>query len=97
MCIRDRVDAAALSSTQIESMRAQLRELGQAELKRSESRLAAIQSAQKRRRKDELLDLLVVGGVTLAQALRSPSSLPADGEQAFVMAYPCLLYTSRCV
>ena len=84
------VDAAALSSTQIESMRAQLRELGQAELKRSESRLAAIQSAQKRRRKDELLDLLVVGGVTLAQALRSPASLPADVEQAFVMAYPGL-------
>ena len=46
--------------------------------------------AQKRRRKDELLDLLVVGGVTLAQALRSPASLPADVEQAFVMAYPGL-------
>ncbi|APW48460.1 hypothetical protein RA876_14280 [Rhodoferax antarcticus] len=84
------VDAAALSGTRIEAMRVQLRELGQVELKRSESRLAAVKSAQKRRRKDELLDLLVVGGVTLAQVLRDPGSVPAEVQQAFVLAYPGL-------
>ncbi len=87
------VDAAALSDTRIEAMRIQLRELGQVALKRSESRLAAIKSAQKRRRKDELLDLLVVSGVTLAQVLRDPGNVPANVEKAFDLAYPGLTLT----
>jgi hypothetical protein len=34
--------------------------------------------------------LLVVGGITLGQALRNPASVPADVEQAFALAYPGL-------
>ena len=37
-----------------------------------------------------MLDLLVVGGVTLAQALRDPTSVPAEIEKAFSLAYPGL-------
>jgi len=87
------VDAAALPASSIEAMRADLRTLGQAEMLRSERLMQRIESAQKRRRKDELLDLLVVGGITLAQALRSPGSVPADVERAFDLAYPDLTQT----
>jgi hypothetical protein len=84
------VDAAALPASSIDAMRTELRVLGQADLARSEQRLRAIESAQRRRRKDELLDLLVVGGMTLAQALRDPASVPADVQKAFELAYPGL-------
>jgi hypothetical protein len=84
------VDAAALPASRIEAMRAELRSLGQLELERSKIKLRAIESAQKRRRKDELLDLLVVGGITLGQALRDPASVPAEVERAFSLAYPGL-------
>lgn len=91
--ISNAADAVALPASRIESMRAELRMLGKEQLNRSESRLKAVKSAQVRRRKDELLDLLVVGGITLAQALRDPASVPADVERAFDLAYPDLTLT----
>ena len=84
------LDAAALPASSIEDMRGKLRSLGLAEAERSETLLLAIKSAQSRRRKDELLDLLVVSGVTLAQILRDPGSVPAEVERAFALAYPGL-------
>ena len=84
------VDAAVMPTSSIESMRMQLRSLGQVELERSERRLQAIRSAQRLRRKDELLDLLVVGGITLGAALRDPGGVPADVTLAFELAYPGL-------
>jgi len=84
------VDAAVLPASSIAAMRAELRTLGQVELERSERLLQRMEAAQKRGRKDQLLDLLVVGGITLAQALRSPDSVPADVERAFDLAYPGL-------
>lgn len=84
------VDAAVLTASSIEAMRSQLRFLGQVELERAEKRLRAIKSAQALRRKDELLDLLVVGGITLAQALRDPAGVPVEVEKAFELAYPGL-------
>jgi len=82
------VDSLALPASRIETMREQLRTLGQMEMARSAQRMQAIESAQKRRRKDQLLDLLVVGGVTLSQALREPASVPENVQQAFALAYP---------
>lgn len=87
------IDAAALPASSIDAMRAELRTLGQAEMQRSERLMQTLTSAQRRRRKDELLDLLVVGGITLAQALRDPSAVPADVERAFDLAYPGLTQT----
>ncbi len=84
------VDAAALPASSIDAMREQLRALGQIQMERGEAKLRAIKSAQDRGRKNELLDLLVVGGVTLAQALRHPTSVPVDVENAFHLAYPGL-------
>ena len=87
------VDAAALPASRIDAMRMQLRTLGQVEQARSEKLLRDIELAQVRRRKDELLDLLVVGGITLAQATRDPAGVPAEVEQAFQQAYPGLSQT----
>ena len=84
------VDAAALSASSIDEMRAELRSLGAMEFERSEDRLRAIESAKARGRKDELLDLLVVGGVTLAQVIRDPTHVPTEIERAFELAYPGL-------
>lgn len=84
------VDAAALPASSIEAMRTELRSLGTVELERSEARMRAIKSAKVRGRKVELLDLLVVGGITLGQALRDPASVPAEIEKAFSLAYPGL-------
>lgn len=87
------VDSVALPASRIEEMRTQLRTLGRMEMKRSEQRMQAIESAQSRRRKDELLDLLVVSGVTLSQVLRNPASVPESVQQAFALAYPNLAQT----
>lgn len=87
------VDAAALPASSIESMRAELRTLGQVEMQRAELLMQKIESAKRRRRKDELLDLLVVGGITLAQAVRNPAGVPEDIERAFDLAYPGLTQT----
>lgn len=87
------VDSLVLPAGRIEEMREQLRTLGQMEMARSEQRMQAIEFAQKRRRKDELLDLLVVGGVTLSQVLREPASVPENVQQAFALAYPGLAQT----
>lgn len=87
------VDSVALPASRIEELRAQLRTLGQMEMERSEQRMQAIESAQNRRRKDQLLDLLVVGGITLSQVLRDPVNVPENVQQAFALAYPNLAQT----
>jgi hypothetical protein len=87
------VDAAALPGSSIDAMRAELRTLGQAEMQRAELLLQKIAAAKRHRRKDELLDLLVVGGITLAQAVRNPTGVPEDVERAFDLAYPELTQT----
>ena len=87
------VDAAALPASSIDAMRSELRTLGHAEMQRAEALMRKIESAKRGRRKAELLDLLVVGGITLAQAIRNPASVPPEVERAFDLAYPGLAQT----
>lgn len=87
------VDAAALPASSIDAMRSELRTLGQAEMQRAERLMQKIESAKRGRRKSELLDLLVVGGITLAQAVRDPAGVPPEIERAFDLAYPGLTQT----
>ena len=87
------IDGAALPASHIDAMRMQLRALGQVELERSKKLLSDIERAQDQRRKPELLDLLVVGGITLADAMRDPAGVPPEVEQAFQLAYPGLSQT----
>ena len=91
--VSNTVDAAALSASSIDNMRMQLRALGQVEQERSAKLLHDIEHAQIHRRKHELLDLLVVGGITLAHAVRDPAGVPPEVEQAFQLAYPGLSQT----
>lgn len=84
------VDAAALPASSIDDMRAELRSLGKMEIERSKKLQRAIQSAKSKRSKEALLDLLVVGGITLAQAAHNPTGVPDDVEKAFDLAYPGL-------
>lgn len=87
------VDAAALPASKIDDMREQLKTLGLAQQASAQKRLNAIASAKGRKRKDQLLDLLVVGGITLGQAWRDPDSVPANVEEAFALAYPVMAQT----
>lgn len=84
------VDAAVLPASRIESMREQLRVLGRGQSEQSEHLLRSIKSAQKNRNKDQLLDLLVVGGVTLSQILKGSADVPEEVAKAFELAYPGL-------
>jgi hypothetical protein len=87
------MDAAALPASSIETMRSELRHFGQVEMQRAEQLSQKIRSAQRGRRKTELLDLLVVGGITLSQAIRDPNGVPDEIERAFDLAYPGLTQT----
>ncbi|MBK9160405.1 MAG: hypothetical protein IPM27_02370 [Nitrosomonadales bacterium] len=87
------VDAAALPASRIDAMRSELRTLGQKEMQRAEVLMRKIASAKRGKRKAELLDLLVVGGITLAQAIRNPAGVPPEIERAFDLAYPGLTQT----
>jgi hypothetical protein len=87
------VDAAALPVSSIDAMRSELRKLGQIEMQRAELLMQKIATAKRYRRKDELLDLLVVGGISLAQAIRNPTGVPLEIERAFDLAYPGLAQT----
>lgn len=87
------LDSAALSASRIEEMRAELKHLGQRDATRAELRLREIKAAQQGRRRSDLLDLLVVGGVSLSAMVRNPASIPPEVDQAFKLAYPDLALT----
>ena len=91
--VSNAVDSVALPASRIEEMRDQLRALGQVEMERATKRMQAIETAQRHGRKDAVLDLLVVGGITLSQMLHDPASVPENVRQAFALAYPNLVQT----
>jgi hypothetical protein len=84
------VDSAALSKSRIEEMRAELKRLGMLDARRGNMRMQQIEESQRARRKPQLLDLLLIGGVSVADMVRDPSNIPPEVEQAFRLAYPGL-------
>lgn len=84
------VDSVALTDRQLEVARRQLQQLGHRARARSDRRLAALQAAQRGRRRKDLLDLLVIGGCTLGEILRQPDKTPPKVERAFELQYPDL-------
>lgn len=85
------VDTVAITSSDFEHLQRRLQKASSEVRAKSSRRLAAIELAQHERRKKDLLDLLVVGGVSLADIVADPSRVPADVELAFEMAYPGLV------
>lgn len=55
---------------------------------RAGEELRRIDTARRMGRRGDLLDLLTIGGVTLADMLRDPAHVPLEVEQAFELAYP---------
>lgn len=84
------VDSVTVTQTDIEKLTSKLKRQSILLKQQSQRRLAAIDAAQRGRRKKELLDLLVVGGVTLATCLNNPERIPPEVEEAFSRAYPGL-------
>ncbi len=85
------VDAVAVSQGDIDTLTAQFRKQSLNLKRQSGLRVAAIEAAIAGRRKKDLLDLLVVGGMTLGTILAHPTNIPPEVEQAFQMAYPGLV------
>lgn len=84
------LDSMALGQRDIDSLRSEIGQYGEQirlECSRLEKR---IESAQKGRRRAKMLDLLVVGGVSLGYVLDHPEEVPAEVLQAFDLAYPNL-------
>lgn len=80
------VDAGLLSPSEIRKLQDRLRFLGQQNVLLTER----IRDASRRRDRQTLLELLTVGGVTLAEVLRNPQAIHPQIEQAFQLAYPRL-------
>jgi hypothetical protein len=84
----DAVDAVALSSSTIEEMRDELKRTGTSMAATSTRKLSAIELARFEGSRSRLLDLLVIGGVSLADIVRSPADIPEQVENAYRLAYP---------
>ncbi len=84
------VDSVAITEGDFERLRRRLQRASFVVRESSKRKLASIALAQHERRKKDLLDLLVVGGVTLGEIVRDPSKVPVDVEKAFELAYPGL-------
>jgi hypothetical protein len=82
------VDAFALTADDFARLQQRLGAASEAIREQADRDLARIARAQKRGSKQDLLDLLTVGGITLAASLRDPGSLPEDVQRAFQLTYP---------
>lgn len=82
------VDTVALTERDFEALRRRLQQASTEVRARAQRRLAAIELAQHERRKKDLLDLLVVGGVSLSALVRDPAAVPPEVARAFELAYP---------
>ena len=88
--VSEAFDSVAIHKADLDELRVILTQQGEVALARSEKKRQLINKAIKNRRKKELLDLYVVGGITLAQAVRAPDRVPEEVEAAFQAAYPGL-------
>lgn len=91
--VSEALDSVAIQPTDINALRDELAGYGErirADAARLEAQVIAAQTARQR---DELLDLLVVGGVSLAFVVEHPDAVPAKVQEAFALAYPDLALT----
>jgi hypothetical protein len=84
------VDSFALTQLDFDAMEQRLALEGAKARKQARDELERINFARMFRRRETLLDLLVIGGVSLADILRHPGDVPLEVQQAFALAYPRL-------
>ena len=80
------LDAVTLTDGDFDKLRNVSRQPAVYSGERADARERAIRAAQRLHRKKDLLDLLVVGGITVADILRSPDAVPPEIERAFELA-----------
>lgn len=82
------VDALAIGQADFDDLNRRLANADAVARRRAQADVARIDKARTQGRRAELLDLLAIGGVTLADMLRDPAGVPPEVEQAFELAYP---------
>ena len=84
------MDSFALTQADFDAIEQRLALAGAKAREQAQVELERINFARLFRRRDTLLDLLVIGGVSLADCLRHPDDVPFEVQQAFALAYPGL-------
>lgn len=84
------VDAVAIQQSDIDALESRLARAGNEARLCSQRELGRIEAARQQNRRSELLDLLVIGGVSLSSVLESPRGVSEEIERAFQLAYPGL-------
>lgn len=84
------LDSVAVSQSDLQAKRDELARRGEALASRAEAYRRSIESAQVSSRKKDLLDRLVIGGVTLSTLIARPDAVSPQIEAAFEAAYPGL-------
>lgn len=87
------IDSVAITDHDIAALRAELEGYGRILSERADVRLAAMKVTQAQRRADDWLDTLLVGGVSLADALQAPERVPDIVNEAFNLQFPDLAKT----
>lgn len=87
------VDAVAITRADFDDLEHRLASAGEQARGRSRRELSRIVATRRASRRDELLDLLTIGGVTVADMVDDPAIVPPDVEHAFELAYPGLAAT----
>lgn len=89
MCaVSGAVDAVAIQQSDIDALESRRTRAGEAARLLSQRELGRIEAARRSNQRTELLDMLVVGGVSLSSVLSFPEAVPGEIEQAFQLAYP---------
>lgn len=89
----DVVDSASISQADLEAMRQALRAWGAHMQSESGRTRELVDEAVRRGKREHLMETLTVGGVTLAEIVRTPGSVDPQVLQAYEMAYPDLAAT----
>jgi len=84
------IDAAVLSESDIEALRNRLVVLGTQRQEESKTFFKRLRTAQLKGNRKDLLDMLVVGGISLSQAAQNPGLVSAKVTEAFSKQYPNL-------
>lgn len=84
------IDTFAISQAELDALKQRCLAAGHQAEQRTRRETKAIERAQNAEQKTELLDLLVVGGVSLAAMMRGQVQVPPEVQLAFELAYPRL-------
>lgn len=88
--VSEAVDAVSISGDDLALYRGMLEGQAAAQRARFDGLTQDLEAAAHTRRRDDLLDQLVVGGVVLSTVIRNGAAIPPDVEAAYLAAYPSL-------